>query len=30
VESAWSPLVGCPFRVVDYHGRELGPPAPSS
>jgi F-box-like len=24
-ESAWSPLIGCPFRVVDCHGRELGP-----
>lgn len=30
VESAWSLLAGCPFRVVDYYGRELGPPAPSS
>ncbi|KAI0252668.1 hypothetical protein BJV78DRAFT_328600 [Lactifluus subvellereus] len=30
VESAWTPLVGCPFRVVDCYGRELGPPAPSS
>jgi hypothetical protein len=30
VESAWSPLVGCPFRVVDCNGRELGPPVRSS
>jgi hypothetical protein len=27
VESAWSPLAGHTFRVVDCHGRELGPPA---
>ncbi len=26
VESAWSPLVGHIFRVVDRNGRELGPP----
>ena len=26
VKSAWSPLVDHAFRVVDYDGRELGPP----
>lgn len=30
VESAWSPLVGHTFLVVDHHGRELGPPGRSS
>jgi hypothetical protein len=30
VESAWSPLVDHTFRVVDCHGRELGPPGRSS
>jgi hypothetical protein len=25
VESIWSPLVNCPFRIVDCDGRELGP-----
>ncbi|KAI0005418.1 hypothetical protein BJV74DRAFT_792688 [Russula compacta] len=30
VESAWSPLVGHTFLVVDIDGRELGPPGRSS
>ncbi|KAI9512306.1 hypothetical protein F5148DRAFT_15869 [Russula earlei] len=30
VESAWRPLVGHSFRIVDYDGRELGPPGHSS
>ena len=30
VESAWSPLVNHTFRVVDCHGRELGPPGRST
>ena len=30
VESAWSPLVGRAFCVVDCHGQELGPPGRSS